>query len=185
MYSRALVCALILSVIWGCSSGVRRDDVVRTDDVIAAPKGPYSDISISLTPAAREKAADNLKFDSEQLLLHVRRALDAHALLQADGDTPLPTLAIEVKDIRVRSNFSAVMWGFMAGADSISGDIVTVDDMGAEVDRFQVSVSYALGGIAGGQDSARMSWMYEKFAEETLKELQGGNNRSARSGRSR
>ena len=34
-----------------------------------------------------------------------------------------------------------------------------------------VSVAYALGGIAGGQDETRMSWLYEKFAEETLNEL--------------
>lgn len=45
------------------------------------------------------------------------------------------------------------------------------DTTGKEIDRFEVSVSYALGGIAGGQDSARMSWLYEKFAEETVKEL--------------
>ncbi|MCC5795494.1 MAG: DUF4410 domain-containing protein [Chromatiales bacterium] len=151
---------------------------------MAVTHGPYSDISISLTAAALEKAAQNLKFDSEQLVLHVRRALDAHSLLEPEGEDA-HSLAIEVTDIRIRSNFSAVMWGFMAGADSISGDIVTLNGAGEEVDRFRVSVSYALGGIAGGQDSARMGWMYEKFAEETLKELQGGNTRQARSGRRR
>lgn len=43
--------------------------------------------------------------------------------------------------------------------------------MGKEFDRFVVSSCYALGGLAGGQDSMRMSWLYEKFAEETVKEL--------------
>ncbi len=42
---------------------------------------------------------------------------------------------------------------------------------GAEIDRFEVGASYALGGLAGGQDSARMGWLYEKFAEETINEL--------------
>jgi putative transposase len=30
----------------------------------------------------------------------------------------------------------------------------------------------ALGGLAGGQDEARMGWLYEKFAEKTFAELQ-------------
>ena len=38
------------------------------------------------------------------------------------------------------------------------------------VDRFKVSASYALGGIAG-IDSMRMDWLYEKFTEKTLATL--------------
>ena len=82
---------------------------------------------------------------------------------------------VEVKDIRVRSNFSAVMWGFMAGDDHIVGDIVVKATDGLEMDRFEVSSSYALGGFAGGQDSSRMGWLYEAFAEETIKELTKNN----------
>jgi uncharacterized protein DUF4410 len=81
--------------------------------------------------------------------------------------TPEASLAILVKDMRVRSNFSAVIWGFMAGSDSVSADIVLRDPAGKELDRFEVSASYAL----GGQDDARMGWLYEKFAEETVQEL--------------
>lgn len=117
--------------------------------------------------------ADNLKFDKDELLSHVKRTLDANAILLPEPDNQAPGLEIQVKDFRVRSNFSAVMWGFMAGSDSITGDVVMRDANGNEVDRFEVSVSYALGGIAGGQDGTRMSWLYEKFAEETLNELTG------------
>jgi glucose dehydrogenase len=76
-----------------------------------------------------------------------------------------------VSNIRVRSNFSAVMWGFMAGNDTITGDIIIKDQNGEVLDQFEVSAAYALGGLAGGQDDARMGWLYESFAEETLKEL--------------
>jgi hypothetical protein len=38
---------------------------------------------------------------------------------------------------------------------------------------FEVSASYALGGLAGGQDDARLSWLYEKFAELASKEITG------------
>jgi len=42
------------------------------------------------------------------------------------------------------------------------------------VRKFNVSASYGLGGIAGGQDDVRMNWLYEKFAEHTIAELSGG-----------
>ncbi len=32
---------------------------------------------------------------------------------------------------------------------------------------------YALGGLAGGQDSPRMDWLYESFAQETANTLMG------------
>ncbi len=80
-------------------------------------------------------------------------------------------MEIVVTDIRVRSNFNAVMWGFMAGADHIKGDVVLRSASGEQMDRFGVSASYALGGMAGGQDDARMGWLYEKFAEETVTAL--------------
>ncbi|MBI3044616.1 MAG: hypothetical protein HYY78_17500 [Betaproteobacteria bacterium] len=41
------------------------------------------------------------------------------------------------------------------------------------LNQFEVSASYALGGLAGGQDEARMGWLYEEFAKLTLKELTG------------
>ena len=82
-------------------------------------------------------------------------------------------MEVLVKDMRVRSNFSAVMFGFMAGSDSVTGDVILKDPSGSEMDRFEVSVSYALGGLGGGHDSARMGWLYEKFAEETVNELIG------------
>jgi hypothetical protein len=64
------------------------------------------------------------------------------------------------------------MWGFMAGADSLGANVLLKDGAGKTLDAAEVGVSYALGGIGGGDDNARMSWLYEKFTEETLKELQ-------------
>ena len=92
-------------------------------------------------------------------------------MFKEKSESVAPELEIRIKGVRVRSNFSAVMWGFMAGSDYITADVVLKDAGGKEIDKYEVSVSYALGGLAGGQDSARMGWLYEKFAEETIKEL--------------
>jgi hypothetical protein len=61
----------------------------------------------------------------------------------------------------------------MAGADMVKGDVVTRDLQGKEIGRFEVHADYALGGLAGGMDSTRMDWLYEKFAQLTLESLQG------------
>lgn len=155
----------------GCASGVKRAQVATPQPAGVVAPTQFASVSIAMTPEAKEKAVDNLKFNQDILLDHVKRALEAKSLIGA-AEKPLPRLEVLVTSMRVRSNFSAVIWGFMAGADSIDGDIVMIDPTsGKEIDRFSVSASYALGGLAGGQDETRMGWLYEKFAEETVKEL--------------
>jgi hypothetical protein len=94
-------------------------------------------------------------------------------LLAKQSDVKLPKIEIVITDIRVRSNFSAIMFGFMAGSDSVTGDVIATASDGKELQRFTVSASYALGGLGGGQDDARMGWLYETFAQHTVDELMG------------
>ncbi|RDE25272.1 DUF4410 domain-containing protein [Motiliproteus coralliicola] len=173
MIKKILLIALSVSFMYGCSSGVKRAQYDQAGTSAAVEVEKVSNVSVSLTAEAKEKVAENLKFDQHKLLSHVKRALDSRAMLLSQPDGVMPSLELQVKDFRVRSNLSAVMLGFMAGSDSITGDVVLKNPNGQELDRFEVSVSYALGGIGGGQDDARMGWLYEKFAEETLKELRG------------
>ena len=163
-----VVAAFILA---GCASGVTRAPSASAERVSAPAYSQFASVSLSMSAEAKEKALENLKFNQDELLSHIKRALDSRSLINASGNNQLPKLEVVVKDMRVRSNFSAIMWGFMAGSDLIEGEIVLTDALGKELDRFVVSTSYALGGLAGGQDSARMAWLYEKFAEETVKEL--------------
>lgn len=174
--------ALVLSaiILTACSSGAIRQPTATATRVILSGSNQVAAVTLTMTDEAKKKAAENLKFNPDELLSHVKRALEASSLLNASPDQPRPNLEVQVKDVRVRSNFSAVMWGFMAGADLIKADIVVRDQTGKELDRFEVSASYALGGLAGGQDGARMGWLYETFAEETIKELTGGNSGSSK-----
>lgn len=158
-------------VLAGCASGVTRTPSALAERMNAPAYSQFASVSLSMSAEAKEKALDNLKFNQDELLSYIKRALDSRSLISASDSNQLPRLEVVVKDMRVRSNFSAIMWGFMAGSDLIDGDIVLTDASGKELDRFEVSASYALGGLAGGQDSTRMSWLYEKFAEETVKEL--------------
>jgi hypothetical protein len=71
----------------------------------------------------------------------------------------------------------AVIVGTFAGADSIEGFVRVYDQAGRQVHAYKVNASYALGGYAGGQDSMRMNWLYGKFSELAVAELEGGTPR--------
>jgi hypothetical protein len=177
------IMAFVLSMaLAGCASSVKRPTPNGTaagaadipSRVFLSPTNPVSGVSISLSDKVKTKTADDSKFSQDELLARVRRALETNGLLTSVAAGPLPSLEIQITNVRVRGTFSAVMWGFMAGADSIAGDVTLRNASGEPVDTFHVSVSYALGGFAGGQESTRMDWMYEKFAQETLKALTTG-----------
>lgn len=160
-------------VVAGCSSGITRPSdtgAATSAPAVLSGSNQISAVTITLSGRVKEELAENLKFNQDTLLDHVKRAAEARGLV---GTGALPILEITVTDVRVRSNFSAVMWGFMAGSDHITADVVIRGQAGQQIDKFEVSASYALGGLAGGQDDARMGWLYEKFAEETINALTG------------
>jgi hypothetical protein len=79
---------------------------------------------------------------------------------------------VVVDDIRVRGSFSAIMFGFMAGDDHLKGTATLYRHAdGKPLGSFGVKISYALGGWAGGQDTARLSWLYEEFSKKLAEEL--------------
>jgi hypothetical protein len=84
----------------------------------------------------------------------VREQLAAHGLA---GDGPYE-LEVDIIGMRLRSNGTAIWWGFMAGADWITVN-VTVKQNGNEVRSFQTGTSTSLGGFALGGRSTRVGRM--------------------------
>jgi len=171
---RILTVALLVSLValGGCASGVRRSDAAPP--VYFTPSGPIAkSVTISLSEDAQKKLADNLKFNQQTLLDTVKRSMEASRLLDENAEAATRKVDIVITDLRARSNFTAIAFGFLAGADMVKGDVIVRDLDGKELNRFEVHADYALGGIAGGQDSARMDWLYEKFAQLTLHNLRG------------
>ncbi len=170
MFIRHIAISIFAFVLVGCASGVKQADIHNKQYLTSQPA---KSVSISLNDDAKKKVSDNLKFNQNTLLDHVKRALVAQNLLDETKPDAQNTVEIVIKDFRVRSNFTAVMFGFMAGNDSITGDVILKDANGKELNKFEISASYALGGLAGGQDETRMGWLYEKFAELTIENLRG------------
>jgi hypothetical protein len=160
----------VAAVLGGCASGVTRMDTPPPGATAtrAAVAPTVRSISLKLSEDAKKLVADNLKFNADTLRSTIERTLAATGALKADATQ---TLDVEITSFRVRSNFSAIMWGFMAGNDNVEGIVTIRDAAGAVLKQAKVSAAYALGGLAGGQDDARMSWLYEEFAKHTAAEL--------------
>jgi len=125
-------------------------------------------VDARVSPKAKEQLPDNIKFDLNALKSTVERTLSASNLEDAGVAA---TLDVEVTNVYIRGSFSAVMFGFFAGADNIAGNVRVLDPEGKVLRSFEVDASYAFGGLAGGQDSVRLNYLYEKFAQLTRDQL--------------
>ena len=164
----AALCIAIL-VLAGCASGVTRDGGGEAKAVkLADPK--VAGVRIYLNDNAQKLHVDNIKFNPEALRSTIQRTLEARQLVVPDSNQ---RMEVEITDMRVRSTFSSIAFGFMAGADSVKGNVLVFGADGKQLMKYEVSASYALGGIGGGTDEARMSWLYEEFAKLTINELLG------------
>ena len=160
---RLIFAAILALVLAACASGVTRaPEIGLQRPQFDEPGEKAGSLSVGLSEEAQKDAAENLKFDQGKLHQTIRRALEINNLLSADPDSSMPSIEITVTAVRVRSNFTAVMFGFFAGDDHITGDVVVRAPDQRELQRFSVSTSYALGGLAGGQDSVRMDCGFMK-----------------------
>jgi hypothetical protein len=165
-----LVVVAIALAVAGCASGVRREGDAPSIAGHAVSPLPVSGVTVSLSPEAQKLAVDNPKFDQEKLLYTVKRGLEANGLMKSDA---APKVEIVVTEFRVKGTLSAVMLGALAGTDNVTGDVIVRDASGRQLRKFTVHATYGLGGVAGGQDNTRLTWLYEKFAEHTVAELGG------------
>jgi hypothetical protein len=174
---RALRWCLAVAVsasLLGCASGVKREERADTAAIAQTAAVKYSALNLYLNDKAQKLIADNAKFNPEALKGTLQRMLVSRNLLAVDSPYRID---VEITDIRARSNFSAVMFGFLAGSDSVAGTVYLRDKDGKQLGKYDVSASYALGGIAGGQDETRMGWLYEEFARLAVNELTGEGRR--------
>lgn len=164
---RRIACVLVLATLAGCAS-----QVTRTPESMAArePVRALTSFEIAISPAVKASmdAAETQKFDVAAFRAVIQRTLDAARLMAPDGDFKL---TVTVDELRVRSTFNAIMWGFMAGSDTLNGTATLTRLDGRPAGSFKVGTSYALGGFAGGQDNSRVVWLYEEFAKLLTKEL--------------
>jgi len=112
---------------------------------------------------------DNQNFNVDKLFEKINLTLSSARYLQAQNNFSSLRMDVVITNIRVRSGVSAILLGFLAGADYITGQ-VSVKDGDKVIDKFEVDISYAFGGAMGDTDT-RMNWMYESFSNKILEEI--------------
>jgi hypothetical protein len=130
--------------------------------------GGIGSVQLTVSESAQSEARENRAFDQKALETRIHNALRQEGLIVSSSKN---TLGVELTDLRLRSTFSAVMFGFMAGDDHLTGTIRVMNEWGREVQQFEVNSSYALGGFGGGQDQNRLDWLYTNFSDLTATEV--------------
>jgi len=157
---------MTMSLLAGCAGTIKQDNRVQGD--VSKIHG-VANVTVRMSPDATKQQADNAQFSRDELGNYLRRRLESKGLVDS---TATHRIDVVVTDIRVRSAVAAVMLGFLAGDDHINGVVRVMDANDQPLRSFEVKTSYALGGWGGGQDGTRMNWMYDKFSEMALGELE-------------
>ena len=166
MLSRYLSIVAIAVLLCACAgTAVRKESA---DSPAAGGTLKVSSVQTRVSSGAKEQLPDNIKFDLNALNSTIERAISGSNLRDNAAQN---TLDVEVTNVYIRGTFSAVMFGVFAGADNISGNVRVLGPNGSVLRTFAITASYAFGGAAGGQDSIRINYLYEKFAELTRDEL--------------
>jgi hypothetical protein len=167
---------VVVTGLFGCASTVNRNDasikersVVKEEVIQVTPFKPLRVLTVSLDSAAAAKLADNQDFNVDKLFEKINSTLSSARYLQAQNNSSSLRMDVVVTNIRVRSGVSAIMLGILAGSDYITGQ-VSVKDGDKVIDKFEVDISYAFGGVMG-ITSSRMDWMYESFSNKILEEM--------------
>lgn len=166
MNPKNLVVIAVALLLTACAgSAVRKES---PDNAATAGPLKVKSVEARVSSKAKEQLPDNIKFDLNTLSSTVQRSLSASNLQDSGGGN---TLDVEVTNVYIRGTFNAVVFGLFAGPDNVSGNVRVLDPDGKILRSFEVSASYAFGGFAGGQDSIRLNYLYEKFAELTRDQL--------------
>jgi hypothetical protein len=164
---RALAAALVVLVA-ACASGVQRHE---SDDGTYAYSGQkFGKVSVTLADAVKNDPDKAARVYELRLDQRITNRLMAKYLYDANSEA---AVNVVVENIRVRNAFNAIMFGFMAGADILEGTVTLTDSSGKVLNRFIVNASYALGGVGGGQDSARLDWLSDRFGVLTAETIVG------------
>lgn len=169
-----VACSLLL--LSACVSSVNQVNSVGGRQISASDfqvgQG-FSNVSVKLNEEAKAKLPDNVKFSAEKLRTTMLESLGASDAIRADA---VNEIEVVITDIRTRSNFNAIAFGFLAGDDRVAGVVTVYNKQKLPIKSFEIAAHYALGGIGGGLGDTRMSWLYEEFTKLTLKELLGGQD---------
>ncbi len=158
----------------GCSSVINQENDLnvgaqrfKEQQIKVNAINPITSITLDLAPEVGNDIRNYLGFNRDKLLEKILIELNKNKLYSNNQKNL--DLSVEITKVKIRTEYSAVMFGFLAGVDILDGRISIKDKSGLEVDAFDVNASYGLGGSLAGSDSVRTDFLYETFARSVIK----------------
>lgn len=143
-----LLAAVVTSVGAGCGSS---HSVRKTTPVSGQPvKTTYQ---LGEIEDAKNLVPEHIRVG---ILSYLKKDLQAKGLLPGPGEQATWNVRISVLSYRMRSGFSRMMFGILAGKDGISTSVEIVDPVSGEVVGESDVSSYNLAAVGGEEDIARM-----------------------------
>ena len=167
--NRAIRTAALLAVLLLCaacsavSGGIKSPENLPDGASVLASGQKIGHVAVSLDqqklPAEVTEVAE--LYEVTRILTNRLREQLSASGMASEGDIEVN---VEVIGLRLRSNGTAIWWGFFAGGDWITVD-VDVTEKGRTIKRFQTGTATALGGFVFGGRSVRVGRMMKTLAK--------------------
>lgn len=129
----------------------------------------FGNIVIELSDAVTADSRKIIRMDQIDLDNKIKNYLMAEKLYDENSSN---TITVVVNHVRIRRAFFAIMFGAMSGSDSLEGTVRLNTGKGYNT-TFDITATYSLGGIGGGQNGTRLGWLGDTFAELTVNTIIG------------
>lgn len=140
----------------------------------ASPAAPlFKSITLTFTPAAQQKLATEPQFQQATLLTTIESELRAHKLLDANDPRASGTARISINDFATRPATNAVVFGYVLGTGTLSGNIDVPAAEGNAPRDAHISAESRLAKSVNGGQANPFGPLYHRFAAATVDSLTG------------
>jgi hypothetical protein len=145
-----------------------------------APTSPVSPdapllkaVTVTFTPAARQKIAAEPQFQQAMLLTTIESDLRAHNLLAANDPHARGTLAISIDDFATHPTSNAVVFGYVLGTGTLTANMEMRAAAGEDPKDTRVTAESRVAKSVNGGRANPFGPLYRRFAAATVNSLTG------------
>jgi len=133
-------------------------------------------VTLTFTPAARQKIAAEPQFQQATLLTAIESELRAHKLLDANDPHARGTAEISIDDFATRSTSNAVVFGYILGTGTLSGNVAVHAVAGNALRDARITAQSHLAKPVSDDQGNPFGPLYHRFAAATVDSLTGATS---------
>jgi hypothetical protein len=139
--------------------------------VAVPPTRMLKSVTVSFTPAAREKIAAEPQFKEDRLLAVIESELRAHKLFDDSDSRATGTLEVSIDDFATRPLSNAVVFGYVLGNGTLAGHIELHNADGNGPRHSRINAESRVEKPVSTEPSNAFGPLYRKFADLTVDSL--------------